>query len=394
MQQLQSFHATWQVFLTFLRLGLTSFGGPVAHLGYFHHEFVERKKWLTEQEYADLVALCQFLPGPASSQVGMGIGLMRSGYLGLVAAWVGFTLPSALVLILFALGAVHFQEIIPAGLLHGLKVASVAIVVQAVWGMMKMFCKDQKQIAIMVFATTVVLLFPSAWVQVLVIVLAAFISLAWLPQPQVSQTSSSSTGSQKMALFSLGLFFILLVGLPLLAYHGSSHYLAMIDAFYRSGALVFGGGHVVLPLLQTETVSTGWVSDDLFLAGYALAQTVPGPLFTFAAFLGAADQGWLGGVVALLAIFLPSALLVLGALPFWATLRTNPLAQKALVGVNSAVVGLLLAALYNPIWINAILHPKDFCLALIAFVALMFWKLPAWLVIVASGAISAIFYTF
>ena len=203
-----------QVFLTFLRLGLTSFGGPVAHLGYFHHEFVERKKWLTEQEYADLVALCQFLPGPASSQVGMGIGLMRSGYLGLVAAWIGFTLPSALVLILFALGAVHFQEIIPAGLLHGLKVASVAIVVQAVWGMMKMFCKDQKQIAIMVFATTVVLLFPSAWVQVLVIVLAALISLAWLPQPQASQTSSGSTGSKKMAVLSLGLFFILLENYP------------------------------------------------------------------------------------------------------------------------------------------------------------------------------------
>lgn len=391
--QAYSASAVWQVFTVFLRLGLTSFGGPIAHLGYFHHEFVERKKWLSEQEYADLLALCQFLPGPASSQVGMGIGLMRAGYRGLAAAWLGFTLPSALILICFALGALQWQEQLSSGLLHGLKVASVAIVAQAVWGMAKTFCQSARQITLMFTACCAVLLFPQAWLQIVVILGAAVVGLISLPPPQHTTFSQTSVPvSKKVAFICLGLFGALLIGLPLLARAPSSHEIALFDAFYRSGSLVFGGGHVVLPLLQGETVNSGWVSHDMFLAGYALAQTVPGPLFTFAAFLGTADHGILGGVIALLAIFLPSALLVIGTLPFWAVLRQNRQVQQALSGVNAAVVGLLLAALYQPIWLNTVFNAQDFCLALLVWVALQFWKLPVWLVIATAGVIGTIFY--
>lgn len=391
--QAYSASAVWQVFTVFLRLGLTSFGGPIAHLGYFHHEFVERKKWLSEQEYADLLALCQFLPGPASSQVGMGIGLMRAGYRGLAAAWLGFTLPSALILICFALGALQWQEQLSPGLLHGLKVASAAIVAQAVWGMAKTFCQSARQITLMLTACCAVLLFPQAWLQIVVILGAAVVGLISLPPPQNATFSQTTVPvSKKAAFICLGLFGALLIGLPLLAQALSSHDIALFDAFYRSGSLVFGGGHVVLPLLQGETVNSGWVSHDMFLAGYALAQTVPGPLFTFAAFLGTADYGIYGGVIALLAIFLPSGLLVIGTLPFWAVLRQNQQVQQALSGVNAAVVGLLLAALYQPIWLNAVFNAQDFCLALFALVALQFWKLPVWLVIATAGVIGTIFY--
>ncbi|WP_207951273.1 chromate efflux transporter [Cupriavidus sp. L7L] len=381
----------WTVFLIFLRLGLTSFGGPIAHLGYFRDEFVTRRQWLAERSYADLVALCQFLPGPASSQVGIALGLSRTGYAGALAAWAGFTLPSAIALILFALGMASYGDAIPAGVLHGLKVVAVAVVAQAVWGMARNLCPDAPRITIMAAATCLVLLVPSAGGQVGVIAIAAVIGLLlFKPQQGPAHDPLPIAISRRVGLFWLTLFFALLMGLPLLTTLFPNQALSMVDAFYRAGSLVFGGGHVVLPLLQAEVVPTGWVSNDAFLAGYGAAQAVPGPLFTFAAFLGAsmnqAPTGWLGGLICLLAIFAPSFLLVVGALPFWERLRRNPRTQAALSGINAAVVGLLLAALYQPVWTSAIHAPNDFGLALVALVALMFWKLPPWLVVVGSGA--------
>ena len=380
----------WVVFLIFLRLGLTSFGGPIAHLGYFRDEFVTRRQWLTERSYADLVALCQFLPGPASSQVGIALGLSRSGYAGALAAWAGFTLPSAIALILFALGIASYGDAMPSGVLHGLKVVAVAVVAQAVWGMARSLCPDAPRITIMAAATCFVLLVPFAWGQVGVIAIAAFIGLLlFKPQPGAAHDPLPITMRRRVGLFWLTLFFALLMGLPLLTAMFPNQTLSMVDDFYRAGSLVFGGGHVVLPLLQAEVVPSGWVSNDAFLAGYGAAQAVPGPLFTFAAFLGAsmkqAPTGWLGGLICLLAIFAPSFLLVVGALPFWERLRRNTRTQAALLGINAAVVGLLLAALYQPVWTSAIHAPQDFGLALVALVALMFWKLPPWLVVVGSG---------
>lgn len=380
----------WAVFLIFLRLGLTSFGGPIAHLGYFRDEFVTKRQWLSDRSYADLVALCQFLPGPASSQVGIAIGLSRSGYAGALAAWVGFTLPSAIALILFALGMASYGNSMPSGVLHGLKVVAVAVVAQAVWGMARNLCPDAPRITIMAAATYLVLLVPSAWGQVGVIAVAAVIGLLlFKPQQGAAHDPLPIAMRRRVGLFWLTLFFALLAGLPLLTAMFPNQTLSMVDAFYRAGSLVFGGGHVVLPLLQAEVVPSGWVSNDAFLAGYGAAQAVPGPLFTFAAFLGASmnqtPSGWLGGLVCLLAIFAPSFLLVVGALPFWERLRRNTRTQAALLGINAAVVGLLLAALYQPVWTSAIHAPQDFGLALVALVALMFWKLPPWLVVVGSG---------
>lgn len=382
----------WAVFLIFLRLGLTSFGGPIAHLGYFRDEFVVRRQWLSERSYADLVALCQFLPGPASSQVGIALGLSRSGYTGALAAWLGFTLPSASALIFFALGMASYGDAMPAGVLQGLKVVAVAVVAQAVWGMARNLCPDAPRISIMAAATCFVLLVPSAWGQVSAIVLAGIVGLL-LFKPQHGDTHDPLPISvrRRIGLFWLALFFVLLLGLPLLAAVIPIQTLAMVDAFYRAGSLVFGGGHVVLPLLQAEVVPSGWVDNDPFLAGYGAAQAVPGPLFTFAAFLGAsmnhAPTGWLGGLICLLAIFAPSFLLVMGALPFWEYLRRSLRTQAALLGINAAVVGLLLAALYQPVWTSAIHGPQDFGLALVAMVALIFWKLPPWLVVLGSGAL-------
>lgn len=380
----------WAVFLVFLRLGLTSFGGPVAHLGYFRDEFVTRRQWLTERSYADLVALCQFLPGPASSQVGIALGLSRSGYAGALAAWAGFTLPSAIALILFAQGMASYGDVIPAGVLHGLKVVAVAVVAQAVWGMARNLCPDAPRVTIMAAAACFVLLLPSAWGQVGVIVIAAVIGLLlFKPQQGAAHDPLPIVMRRRVGLLWLALFFALLMGLPLLTALFPGQTLAMVDAFYRAGSLVFGGGHVVLPLLQAEVVPPGWVDNEFFLAGYGAAQAVPGPLFTFAAFLGASmnetPSGWLGGMICLLAIFAPSFLLVAGALPFWERLRRNVRAQAALSGINAAVVGLLLAALYQPVWTSAIHAPQDFGLALVALVALVFWKLPPWLVVVGSG---------
>lgn len=383
--------SAWAVFLIFLRLGLTSFGGPVAHLGYFRDEFVIRRKWLTENSYADLIALCQFLPGPASSQVGIAIGLSRAGYTGALAAWTGFTLPSAIVLMLFAIGISSYGDIVPLGVLHGLKVAAVAVVAQAVWGMGKNLCTDVARISIMALAACFVLLVPSALAQVSVIAIAAIIGLLWFkPEKVMAHDPLPITVRRRTGLVWLFLFFSLLIGLPLLTALYPSQTLSMVDTFFRAGSLVFGGGHVVLPLLQAEIVPAGWISNDTFLAGYGATQAVPGPLFTFAAFLGSsmnqAPSGWLGGMICLIAIFAPSFLLVMGALPFWESLRQNLRTRAALSGINAAVVGLLLAALYQPVWTSAIIEAKDFGLALVALIALMFWKFPAWLVVIGCGA--------
>jgi len=379
-----------EVLLVFLRLGLTSFGGPVAHLGYFRDEFVVRRKWLDEKAYADLVALCQFLPGPASSQVGMAIGLARAGYAGALAAWTGFTLPSAIALVLFASGVGALGDAAGLGWLHGLKVVAVAVVAQAVLGMMRTLAPDRQRATLAVIATVVVLAFPSAWGQVGAIVLGGIAGVLLLRgEIQGDHAPLPLTISRTAGAAFLAIFFFLLVGLPLLAAAFPNQTIRLIDAFYRAGSLVFGGGHVVLPLLQASVVPPGWVSNDAFLAGYGAAQAVPGPLFTFAAYLGAVSgpppNGWVGATVCLLSVFLPSFLLVAGALPFWEELRRRPFAQAALRGVNAAVVGLLLAALYNPVWTSGILGASDFALATAAFLLLFMWQTPPWLVVLLSA---------
>ncbi len=383
------------MFLIFLRLGLTSFGGPIAHLGYFRQEFVTRRRWLSERSYAELVALCQFLPGPASSQVGIALGLSQAGYRGAAAAWAGFTLPSAIALILFALGLAHYGGALPHGALHGLKVVAVAVVAQAVWGMARNLCRGVLRVALMLIAACVVLLQPSAWAQVGVMVAAGVAGLLlFKPESSAEPDALPIAISRRTGALWLMLFLLLLVALPLLAAWALNPTLALVDAFYRTGALVFGGGHVVLPLLQAEVVPSQWVSNDVFLAGYGATQAVPGPLFTFAAFLGAsmthAPSGWLGGVIALLAIFAPSFLLIFGALPFWANLRKSPRTQAALAGVNAAVVGLLLAALYQPVWTSAVFTGYDAALALLALIALTVWKLPPWLVVLGCGVLGGL----
>jgi chromate transporter len=379
-----------EIFLVFLRLGLTSFGGPIAHLGYFREEFVARRKWVGERAYADLVALCQFLPGPASSQVGIGIGLAKGGLRGAVAAWIGFTAPSALALILFGLGIAAYGEFLNAGALHGLKVVAVAVVAQAVWGMARGLCPDAPRATIAVLAAIAALASPTALGQVGVIAGGGLIGIALLrAEADEHRVTLGIEVSRALAIGALVLFFVLLAGLPALAAVHPSHTLALVDAFYRTGSLVFGGGHVVLPLIQSEVVPPGWVTNDAFLAGYGAAQAVPGPLFTFAAYLGTVmgptPNGWLGGTLCLVAIFAPSFLLVVGALPFWDELRRYALMQSALRGINAAVVGLLLAALYDPVWTMAIRGRADFGLALAAFALLQFWKVPPWLVVLASA---------
>lgn len=380
----------------FLRLGLTSFGGPTAHLGYFYDEFVIRRRWLNAQNYADLVALCQFLPGPASSQVGMAVGLLQSGYTGALAAWLGFTLPSASVLVLFALGLTHYSAEIPASVLHALKIIAVAVVAQAVWTMARSLYVNMGWATLVIGTACFVFFVPTAWAQVGIIMIAALIGLfIFKPQQEKTPESLPLTISARSGLFWLSLFFVLLIVLPLLATMLSNRTLSVADAFYRAGALVFGGGHVVLPLLQAEVVSSGWMSNDLFLAGYGATQAVPGPLFTFAAFLGAvmnqAPSGLLGGLLCLLAIFAPSFFLIMGALPFWELLRRNIRIRAAFLGINAAVVGLLLAALYQPVWTSTIHDLQDFGLALIALIALRYCKLPPWLLVIGSGALGWLF---
>lgn len=385
----------WAIFLVFLKLGLTSFGGPIAHLGYFRHEFVRQRQWLTERSYADLVALCHFLPGPTSSQVGMALGLSRSGYAGALAAWAGFTLPSALILILFALGITNYGNAMPSGVLHGLELVAVAVVAQAVWGMAHNLCPDLPRITLMIAATCFTLLLPTVFGQLAVIVLAAAVGLiAFKPQLDITHDELPLTMSPRAGRLWLTLFLALLIGLPLLAFLSSHQTILVLDAFYRSGALVFGGGHVVLPLLQAEVVHSGLVTNETFLAGYGVAQAVPGPLFTFAAFLGASITStvnpWLTGLLCLLAIFAPSFLLIAGTLPFWERLRRHRRMQASLLGINAAVVGILLAVLYQPVWTNTIQTPHDFVLALLAFTAIRFWKLPIWLVVFSSALLGTL----
>jgi len=373
------------------RLGLTSFGGPIAHLGYFHEEYVRRRKWIDEQSYADLVALCQFLPGPASSQVSIAIGIARARLLGGVAAWLGFTMPSALALIAFAFGIGAFASAADTGWLHGLKVVAVAVVAQAVWGMARSLCPDRERATIAILASIVTLVWPTAVGQLSSIATAGIVGLIIFPG-----TASSSLShirfplSKKTGIAAWVIFFALLIGLPLLRQIQPSHALEVFDSFFRVGSLVFGGGHVVLPLLQTEVVGPGWVTNEQFIAGYGATQAVPGPLFTFSAYLGAVmaaePNGWTGAAVALVAIFLPSFLLIAGALPFWDILRAVPAFQSALKGINAAVVGLLLTALYKPVWTSAVLASADFGLGLFAFGLLMFWKFPPWLVVILTAA--------
>jgi chromate transporter len=385
-----------EVARVFLRLGLTSFGGPVAHLGYFRAEFVERRRWLDEPAFADIVALCQFLPGPASSQVGISLGILRAGLPGAFAAWLGFTSPSALGMILFAYGVTEFGDLSHAAWLHGLKIVAVAVVAQAVWGMARSLCPDRERATIAVGSAILALAIPSAAGQIGAIVAGGLIGSALLrdgtaPQAGVGLAVHLPRAWSVAAAIA---FFGLLIGLPVLAAAVPSHTIALIDSFYRSGALVFGGGHVVLPLLQAAVVPPGWVTNDTFLAGYGAAQAVPGPLFTFSAYLGTvmgpAPNGWTGGLICLAAIFLPSFLLLIGALPFWDTLRRRPAVQSALRGVNAAVVGLLLAALYKPIWTSAILAPADFAIGIVAFLLLALWALPPWFVVILGAAAATV----
>lgn len=385
-----------EVLLVFLRLGLTSFGGPIAHLGYFRDEFVTKRKWLSEHAYADLVSLCQFLPGPASSQVGMAIGLSRSGIWGAILAWIGFTIPSAVVLILFGLGLAHFQVGEHQHWLHGLKVVAVAVVAQAVLGMGKKLCPDKERITIAIISSVVVLFIHTAFIQILVLVIAGLFGAFFLKTNSELPHEPLHKGRKRIGAVFLTLFVAILVFLPMARTLYPDQTLKLFDSFYRSGSLVFGGGHVVLPLLQAEVVPTGWVTNDLFMAGYGLANAVPGPLFTFSAYLGAVSKpvpnGWLGGLISLIAVFLPSFLLVIGALPFWEKLRSLPRVRYSILGVNAAVVGILLAALYDPVWTSAIFSAKDFALASVGFLLLEFWKLPSWMVVLISVGASFIIY--
>lgn len=381
----------FSIFVAFLTLGCTSFGGPVAHLGYFRTEFVERRRWLADHDYADLVALCQFLPGPASSQVGMGLGYFRRGLAGSLVAWLGFTLPSAVLMIGFALAVTQTGMAQGAEWLSGLKVVAVAVVAQALWGMGKSLCPDRLTASLAIASALLALMINGVWGQLSGIGLGALVGILWLQSHHNPTEGSFPIAKAKTGWAAALLFAVLLATLPLLSSQLQNAYLLLLDSFYRAGALVFGGGHVVLPLLQAELVPEGLISNDLFLAGYGAAQALPGPLFTFAGYLGAAmgtgPEAVVLGSLAIVSIFLPGFLLIIAALPLWGALRRQPTLRKALTGVNAAVVGLLLAAFYDPVWTSAVLSPTDFGIALAAFGALLYWRLPPWLVVVGTAVI-------
>ncbi len=384
------------VFLVALRLGLTSFGGPIAHLGYFRSEYVERRRWLDDTQYADLVGMCQFLPGPTSSEIGIAVGIFRAGLLGGLAAWAGFTLPSAIALTIFA-GVVRHGGALSTQWFQGLQLAAVAVVAQALWSMARTLAPDRERGTLAIVAAIVALIWSTPATQVLVIAGAGVLGWRFLPGPDAAAVVPAPARiGRRLAVVAWALFFGLLIGLPVFRRLAPGQPLAMIDSFYRAGALVFGGGHVVLPLLQTSVVTPGWVSPDRFIAGYGAAQAVPGPLFTFAAYLGGVERpqpnGALGAAIALVAIFLPAFLLVVGSLHVWGAVRARPALQSALRGVNAAVVGLLLAALYNPVWTSTIKRPLDLAMALAAFGLLVLWRLPPWLVVgimAVAGAVAA-----
>ncbi|MET2011143.1 chromate efflux transporter [Microbacterium chocolatum] len=380
-----------EVFAAFLKLGLTSFGGPVAHLGYFRDELVTRRRWIDDRGYGELVALSQFLPGPASSQVGFGLGLLRAGPLGALAAWLAFTLPSAIIMVAFAYGADLFGGTIGSGILDGLKIVAVAIVAQAVWGMARTLTPDARRASIAVVAAVLVLVVAGTLGQVAAIVLGALAGLVLCRMPGETPGPDLDFGvSRRAGVTALGIFAVLLVGLPIAAAALGGTVLGVADAFFRAGALVFGGGHVVLPLLEAEVVTGGWVDAEQFLAGYGVAQAVPGPLFTFAAYLGALAAPGAAGLataaVALVAVFVPGFLLLVGVLPFWSALRTRPAAQALLRGANAAVVGILAAALYDPVFVTAVTGPASFALALVCFVLLISWRVPPWVVVIVGAA--------
>jgi len=387
-----------EIFLVALRLGCTSFGGPVAHLAYFRQEYVEKRGWLDEAHFADLVALCQFLPGPASSQAIFGIGYLKRGLCGGFAATLGFTLPSALLMIGFAYGITSMGNLGTAGWLRGLKVAAVAVVAQALWAMSRSLCPDWSRRGLALVAAGLVLWQPLAWSQMAIIAVGAGLGRLWLNGDREAgldrrtlRPPAEPGGPALPEIICLVSFFALLLGLPVLAHLTENPWLEIFDRFYRAGALVFGGGHVILPLLEREVVAPGWLTHDQFLAGYGVAQAVPGPLFTLSAYLGAVMRhgpgGWLGGAWALLAIFLPALLLVAGVLPLWRHLRHQPAAQAALRGANATVVGVLLAAFYDPVWIAGITGGRSLGLAVAAFVALLSGKIPVWAVILALSAL-------
>ncbi len=385
----------FEIFLIFLRLGLTSFGGPIAHIGYFRQEFVERRKWLGEHAYADLVSLCQFLPGPISSQVGIALGLSRGGIPGAIASWLGFTLPSAILLVLFGLGLSFVEAKLGSGWLHGLKIVAVAVVAQALWGMGKNLSPDKVRATIAICAALIATLIPSSIGQIGAMVASGIFGWAFLkistslPHSHMQTTTSKITGIALLLVFAL-----LLLLLPVVAAESSSQIIKLFNSFFHVGALVFGGGHVVLPLLQSQVVPPGWVTNEAFLAGYGAAQAVPGPLFTFAAYLGAVStqepSGWAGAGIALVAIFLPSFLLIIGIGPFWEQLRRHEVMQRAMLGINAAVVGILLAAFYNPVWTSAIRSTTDFSLAATAFLLLVFWKISPWIVVVVAAVVTGL----
>ncbi len=379
-----------EVFWVALRLGLTSFGGPVAHLGYFHNEYVDRRHWLSEEAYAEVVALSQALPGPASSQTGIAVGLMRAGLPGALMAWIGFTLPSAIALVAFGYGIGEISDVDSAEWLHGLKLAAVAIVGLAVWSMARSLAPDRERGTIALIAAVLMLSWTAAGAQVAVIALGG--AVGWLlfrSTASAAEVQLRTFVGRNVAIGAWVLFFGLLIGLPVVASLAESQAVELFDTFYRTGSLVFGGGHVVLPLLEREVVQPEWVSQDDFLAGYGAAQAVPGPLFTFSAYLGTviqpAPSGVLGATIALTAIFLPSFLLIAGGMPLWRLLRTNQGFQAALRGINAAVVGLLLAALYDPVWTSAVLGPEDFAIAIAALGLLALWKAPPWAVVVFAA---------
>jgi chromate transporter len=394
------------VFLVALRLGLTSFGGPIAHIGYFRAEYVGRRGWLDDRSFSDLVALCQLLPGPASSQLGIAIGTLRAGHLGGVAAWLGFTMPSAIVLIAFAYGVSEIDNVAESAWLHGLKLAVVAVVALAVWSMAGSLWSERRRITLGIAATVFMLLVPGALWQIAVIVAGGVIGVVLFrgsagesnsENPNGRESSGGALGSKKLALILLGVFVVLLAGLPVLAETTGNDEIDVVENFYRSGSLVFGGGHVVLPLLHSETVGADYIENDQFVAGYGATQAVPGPLFTFAAFLGASITGsddgdsvfrepWIGGLVTLAVIFVPSFLLVWGVLPFWSRLGKSHRVRGAIAGVNAVVVGLLLSALYDPIWTGSVVEPEDVGLVIVLFGLLAVWKLPPWSVVLIAAA--------
>ena len=369
------------------KLGLTSFGGPTAHLGYFREEYVVKRKWLDDKAYADLVALCQFLPGPASSQVGISVGMLRGGIFGGFLSWFGFTMPSVILLVLFAI--LMSNGSFDSGWIHGLKIVAVAVVAHALLGMGKSLVPDKPRVAIAVGAAAAILLMPTAWAQIGVIIAAGVIGfMIYKREKAPKAVELALTFGKKTGIAAWTIFAGLLVGLPLLRPIIESSYYAIFDIFYRVGSIVFGGGHVVLPMLEREVVP-GWMSADLFISGYGAAQAVPGPLFTLSGYLGQLMGGGFGAAIAVIAMFLPSFLLVIGTLPFWSMIRTKSSVQAALKGVNAGVVGILLAALYDPVFTSAIRGPVDFAIAIFAFAMLVYFKLAPWIVVLITALLGA-----